>query len=182
MLSIFDTSSRSLTSASMRCRSTSGIAAAAVDEEIIEADKEGPGGPVGAFRIRFASDFKIVALPGVARALRGKQGIFIGDEAGFYKNLAEVLKAAMAFLIWGGQVIIVSTHDGVDNPFNLLLDEIRAGRRKGETLTFTAADFLARFALPNFFFHVVTAYGILRHQGVPLGKMDYLAGGAVLPT
>jgi len=52
----------------------------------------------------------------------------------------------------------------------------------GRTMTFTAADFLARFALPNFFFHVVTAYGILRHQGVPLGKMDYLAGGAVLPT
>jgi hypothetical protein len=44
-------------------------------------------------------------------------------------------------------------------------------------LTFTARDFLFNFALPNFYFHVVTAYGLLRHQGVPLGKMDYLAGG-----
>jgi hypothetical protein len=43
-------------------------------------------------------------------------------------------------------------------------------------LTFTAAEFLLRFSLPNFHFHVVTAYDILRAQGVPLGKMDYLAG------
>jgi len=45
------------------------------------------------------------------------------------------------------------------------------------TLTFTARDFLLQFSLPNFHFHVVTAYGLLRSQGVPIGKMDYLAGG-----
>ncbi len=45
------------------------------------------------------------------------------------------------------------------------------------TLTFTARDFLLQFSLPNFHFHVVTAYGLLRGQGVPIGKMDYLAGG-----
>ena len=44
------------------------------------------------------------------------------------------------------------------------------------TLTFTARDFLFNFGLPNFFFHVTTAYGLLRQQGVPLGKMDFLAG------
>lgn len=38
----------------------------------------------------------------------------------------------------------------------------------------TARDYLTRFALPNFFFHVATAYDILRHNGVPLGKRDYL--------
>jgi hypothetical protein len=47
------------------------------------------------------------------------------------------------------------------------------------TLTFVAPDFLTQFALPNFFFHVTTAYDILRAQGVPLGKMDYLAGGGL---
>ena len=46
-------------------------------------------------------------------------------------------------------------------------------------LTFVAPDFLTQFALPNFFFHVTTAYGILRSQGVPLGKMDFLAGGGL---
>jgi hypothetical protein len=39
---------------------------------------------------------------------------------------------------------------------------------------FTGRDYLARFALPNFFFHVTTAYAILRNQGVPLGKADFL--------
>jgi hypothetical protein len=33
---------------------------------------------------------------------------------------------------------------------------------------------VVKFALPNFFFHVVTAYAILRAQGVPVGKRDYL--------
>jgi hypothetical protein len=46
----------------------------------------------------------------------------------------------------------------------------------GRTMSFTATDFLSQFSQPNFFFHVVTAYGLLRMQGVPLGKMDYLAG------
>ncbi len=41
-------------------------------------------------------------------------------------------------------------------------------------LSFTANDYLLTFALPNFFFHITTAYDILRHQGVPIGKMDYL--------
>lgn len=39
---------------------------------------------------------------------------------------------------------------------------------------FTGIDYALGFALPNFFFHVTTAYGILRHKGVPLGKLDYL--------
>ena len=52
----------------------------------------------------------------------------------------------------------------------------------GRTLTFTGSDFLLRFSLPNFYFHVVTAYAILRSQGVPLGKMDYLTGGAPMPA
>ncbi len=43
-----------------------------------------------------------------------------------------------------------------------------------QPVSFRGADYLTQFALPNFFFHVATAYGVLRHQGVPLGKMDYL--------
>jgi len=38
------------------------------------------------------------------------------------------------------------------------------------------ADYLVAFAQPNFFFHVVHAYAILRHNGVNLGKMDYISG------
>lgn len=38
----------------------------------------------------------------------------------------------------------------------------------------TGADQLTLMTLPNFFFHVTTAYDILRHQGVQIGKMDYI--------
>ncbi|MDF7776883.1 hypothetical protein P1X14_16620 [Sphingomonas sp. AOB5] len=108
-----------------------GIAANEVDEELLEGDGEKP---VMAFRIRFSAGLKIVALPSVPRAIRGKQGKVLIDEAAFHKNIGETLKAALALLMWGGQVIVWSTHDGVDNPFNTLIDDIRAGRRKGEVL------------------------------------------------
>jgi uncharacterized protein len=41
-------------------------------------------------------------------------------------------------------------------------------------LPFKGLQYLTGFALPNFFFHVTTAYAILRHNGVPLGKLDFL--------
>jgi hypothetical protein len=41
-------------------------------------------------------------------------------------------------------------------------------------LPFTATNFILSFSLPNFYFHATTTYDILRLQGVPLGKMDYL--------
>lgn len=44
------------------------------------------------------------------------------------------------------------------------------------TRTMQAEDYLKHWMLPNFFFHVTTAYAILRHLGVDLGKKDYLAG------
>ncbi|WP_454721208.1 MULTISPECIES: DUF1993 domain-containing protein [Cupriavidus] len=43
-----------------------------------------------------------------------------------------------------------------------------------EPVTFDGKSYLLGFALPNFFFHVTTAYDILRHKGVPIGKRDYL--------
>ena len=46
------------------------------------------------------------------------------------------------------------------------------------TRTMKAQDYLLTWALPNFFFHITTAYAILRHNGVDLGKADYLAGAA----
>ena len=41
-------------------------------------------------------------------------------------------------------------------------------------------DYLAQFVLPNFYFHLTTAYAILRHRGVEIGKRDFL--GAILMT
>jgi hypothetical protein len=41
-------------------------------------------------------------------------------------------------------------------------------------MKFKGLDYLTGFALPNFMFHVTTAYAILRHNGVPIGKQDFL--------
>ena len=41
-------------------------------------------------------------------------------------------------------------------------------------MPFTADGFLLSFSLPNFYFHATTAYDILRHKGVPLGKRDFM--------
>jgi uncharacterized protein len=46
--------------------------------------------------------------------------------------------------------------------------------RHGKTEEFTGADFARDRALPNFYFHVTTAYGLLRHNGIDVGKRDYL--------
>jgi uncharacterized protein len=48
---------------------------------------------------------------------------------------------------------------------------LKAGPRE---LTFKGQDYLLFFALPNFYFHAATAFGILRHNGVSIGKLDFL--------
>jgi hypothetical protein len=45
---------------------------------------------------------------------------------------------------------------------------------RGNTLTFGGTEYLVGYALPNFYFHVTTAYAILRHSGVEIGKGDFL--------
>jgi hypothetical protein len=53
--------------------------------------------------------------------------------------------------------------------------EITIPRRTGDPLVFTGEFYLKHFAMPNFFFHVAMAYALLRHNGVELGKSDFLA-------
>lgn len=48
---------------------------------------------------------------------------------------------------------------------------IKAGPRE---LHFNGRDYLIHFALPNFYFHCATAYGILRHNGLEIGKRDFM--------
>jgi hypothetical protein len=47
-------------------------------------------------------------------------------------------------------------------------------KRRGETVTFTGQDYLLGQALPNFWFHVTTAFAILRHNGLEVGKKDFM--------
>lgn len=108
--------------------------AALAQEEFLfdDTDPEHPSETrqIQAFRIKFASGFEILALSSAPRTLRGKQGLVIVDEAAFVDNLKELLKAAMAFLMWGGKVVVCSTHNGTDNEFNVQVQDILGGRSK----------------------------------------------------
>ena len=50
---------------------------------------------------------------------------------------------------------------------------VKAGPRE---LTFAAPQYYAGYAIPNFYFHLTTAYAILRSNGVEIGKVDFLGG------
>lgn len=84
---------------------------------------------IRAFRLTMQSGWTITALSSRPTNLRGKQGRVILDEAAFHDDLPGLIKAAMALLIWGGQVRIISTHFGDSNEFNSLVQDIRAGRK-----------------------------------------------------
>lgn len=106
-----------------------GYAAGLVGEVMFdETDETGEISHIKAFRIDFASGHKILALSSRPRSIRGKQGKVTIDEAAFHDDLPGLLKAAMAMLIWGGRVRILSSHNGDANPFNELVNDIRAGK------------------------------------------------------
>lgn len=100
-------------------------------EEGIWDDEDDAEKAIKTYTIKFPLGFRIVALSSRPSNLRGRQGVIVIDEAAFHDQLKELLKAALAMLIWGGEVHVISTHNGDDNPFNELITDIRAGRRKG---------------------------------------------------
>ena len=106
------------------------VAATEVGEFLFDDSDADGDRSIKAFCIQLASGFEILALSSAPRGLRGKQGVVIIDEAAFVDNLKELLKAALAFLMWGGQVIVCSTHNGAENEFNVQVQEILGGRSK----------------------------------------------------
>lgn len=85
------------------------------------------------------------------------------------KTLAE-LKARIAKTVAFVKTLDAAQIDGAaDREITFPLGPQNKGHMKG-------ADYLNHFVLPNFYFHLSTAYGILRHCGVELGKRDFLAG------
>lgn len=107
---------------------TIGIAVNAIDvekETVIVEDKRRD---IITYRITFASGFKIEALSSNPHNWRSRQGHARIDEAAFHKSLQELIKGALAFLMWGGRVDIVSTHNSEENHFNQLIQEIKAGK------------------------------------------------------
>lgn len=105
-------------------------------------DDGDPDSKIKAFRIKFASGFEIIALSSRPRSLRGMQGFVILDEAAFHDDLAGMMKAAIALLMWGGKVLVISTHLGDANPFNKLIQDVRGGRLPYHVERYTLDDAL----------------------------------------
>ena len=99
-----------------------------------------------------------------------------GLEAPKYENtentLAELIQRIENTLSWL-QTVPASAIDGHDSK------DITFPAGKNRTRTLSAEEYLKTWALPNMYFHVTTAYVILRHNGVVLGKADYLLGAEV---
>ncbi|QFR32395.1 terminase large subunit domain-containing protein [Ancylobacter sp. TS-1] len=100
------------------------------------------GTPIQAFRVAFGSGLEVVALSSKPRSLRGRQGYLILDEAAFHDSLQEVVDAAVPFLMWGGKILIISTHFGEANTFNRMIEDAKAGRKPYKVLTISLDDAL----------------------------------------
>lgn len=98
----------------------------------------------------------------VAR-LAGVEAPKFPDDEGTLADLKERVRATVAFL----QSVPAAQIDGSEER------EITVPRRVGP-LVLKGEAYLKHNAMPNFYFHVTTAYALLRHNGVELGKGDYL--------
>ncbi|WP_018701411.1 hypothetical protein [Amorphus coralli] len=101
-------------------------------EEFLFEDEQPDGSTkfISAYRVRFASGFRVEALSSNPANIRGLQGTVVIDEAAYHRDVRQVIDAVNALLIWGGKVRVISTHNGMLNPFNELIVEARAGKNK----------------------------------------------------
>lgn len=105
---------------------------------------EGKQEEILTYMIRFPkSGFKIQALSSRPSNLRGLQGDVVIDEAAFHDSLEELLKAALALTMWGNKVRLISTHNGVDNPFCQYITDAREGRKDYSVHRITLDDAIA---------------------------------------
>lgn len=94
--------------------------------------------------------------------LTGKDAPSLGDEQKTLDELRSAVKATVAFL----DGLSAKDFEGAATR------SITQPRWEGKTMT--GHDYFVEHVTPNFFFHAAHAYAILRHNGVPLGKRDYL--------
>jgi hypothetical protein len=99
---------------------------------------------------------------GMAR-LAGVEAPKFEDNEGTLDELRERIRKTIAYV----QSVPAAKIDGTEDK------DVTVPRRDGPTIL-KGEPYLKHFVLPNFFFHVTTTYALLRHNGVDLGKSDYL--------
>jgi len=110
-------------------------------------------------QVQAASD----TAKGAGARLAGRQPPSFPDKEQTFAELVDRVNKTTAYL----RTLKPKQIDGSEDRDVIL-------RFPGITLEFTGADYLLGFAMPNFYFHVTTAYAILRYNGVNVGKMDFL--------
>jgi len=110
-------------------------------------------------QIQRASD----TAKGVVTRIGGAENVSMPDEEKTIADLKERIARTIA-------VLKSADRAAFDDKEDATVEIVTPSR----TLVFTGKDYVLGFCIPNFFFHVTTAYALLRKEGVPLGKMDYL--------
>lgn len=110
-------------------------------------------------QVQIASD----TAKGCAARLAGLEVPSYADTEASFVELQERIARTLAFL---GSITAEQVDSSGERPIVL--------KAHDREMNFTGQTFLLGFALPNFFFHLTIAYGILRHNGVEIGKQDYL--------
>ena len=110
------------------------------------------------FQVQVATDI----AKGAAARLSGNTPPSWADEETTFAAAHQRVKKAIDFL---AQFKPDDYAGAVERSIEL---KLRSG-----SVTFTGLDYIRKFAMPNFYFHLTTAYDILRHNGVPLGKSDF---------
>jgi uncharacterized protein len=110
-------------------------------------------------QVQIASD---VTRRGVAR-LAGLEAPAMADTETTFAQLIDRTKNTIAYF----ETLTPAQIDGSESKTIIL----PMGK---ESMTFAGMPYLLYFVLPNLYFHVTTAYNILRHSGVELGKLDFL--------
>lgn len=101
----------------------------AIEEFLFEDKREdGTSKFISAYRVTFASGFRVEALSSRPENIRGLQGVVVIDEAAFHNDVSQVIDAVNALLIWGGKIRIISSPNGLLNPFNDHFQEALAGK------------------------------------------------------
>ena len=110
-------------------------------------------------QVRIASDF----ARGTSARLAGTEPPKVEDNEKSFAELIARVDEAIAYV----RGLSASAFAGAE--------ERKITRKiRGTDRTFSGSDYLYQFALPNFYFHLATTYAILRHNGVDLGKGDFL--------
>lgn len=96
------------------------------DEEIFREGDEYKS--ILIFRIHFNSGYKIEALSSSPRNLRSRQGCVVIDECAFHDDFGSLLKAAKALRIWGSHIHLITTYNGIEEPYYELEKDVLAGK------------------------------------------------------